>query len=431
MHCNKKHFVHMFLLTLIFLSLQIQAQGVKEYTMLIFMAADNNLARYALYNIEQMLTIGSTDNINIVVQINTPGKHTKTERYFITKGKKTLITSAGQAPTQKLNSGNPKTLIDSVAWAMKHYPAKNLILNLWSHGSGIHDRHNRFHQTNGPENIGDSQELADFQQRGICFDDTHKSYMTNQDIKYALQEIQTKVLRGKKIAVLWLEACLMSMIEVTNIFKNHVEYLVSSENVEYAPGSNYPTVLQKFTQAKAPSAQEFACHIVESFRQVYGGTKLNYTQSAINLSKVNAIEENINLLALQLIKALEQQKNKSVTTLLNKCKSQPDCICFHEPSFIDLKKFYTNLQLNIKQISLTNKTTEIVVKTTLTNLITKGLDLMHHAVIANTAGNNVKEACGLSIYFPETNIFSSYHQSNFAQSNNWSKMLIQYIFQKK
>src|SRR3989339_441761 len=72
-------------------------------------------------------------------RINTPGKHKLTERYFIEKGRKKLITSPEQGPIQKLNSGNPQTLVDAAIWAMKYYPAENFILNLWSHGSGICD----------------------------------------------------------------------------------------------------------------------------------------------------------------------------------------------------------------------------------------------------------------------------------------------------
>lgn len=406
----------------------------KKYTLLVFMAADNNLARFALHILEQMLTAGSNENINILVQINTPGKQKSTERYFIEKGKKNLITSIGQAPTQKLNSGDPQTLIDAATWAMKYYPAENLILNLWSHGSGIYDptrlKNNKFNDEH-IELSNDENSIYQFDQRGICFDDTHKSYMTNQGIKFALQEIQHKVLRGKKIAVLWLEACLMSMIEVTSIFKDHVEYLVSSENVEYAPGSNYPLVLSLFAQSKVPSSQDIACHIVHSFKQTYSSTKLNFTQSAINLSKTGALEANINLLAEQLILALQDQKNKSVTTLLKKCKSRPLCTCFHEPSFIDLRNFYMNLQSNIGQISLMDTKKEVLTRLTLLRLIDQGIYLMNNAIIANTAGNNVKDAHGLSIYFPEVGIFNSYLQCNFSQSNNWSKMLIQYILSSK
>ena len=106
----------------VFLMQKINAsvRPLRKYTLVVFMAADNNLHRYAEYNIKQMELTGSNENINILVQINTPGSSNITQRYLIEKGKKTLITTPGQTPTQKLDSGNPQTLIDCVTWAMKY-----------------------------------------------------------------------------------------------------------------------------------------------------------------------------------------------------------------------------------------------------------------------------------------------------------------------
>ena len=404
----------------------------KKYTLFVYMAVDNNLARYALNNIEQMLPIGSNQYINIVVQINTPGNNNPTQRYFIEKGKKTLIQTVGQAPTQKLNSGHPQTLIDGVAWAMKYYPADNLILNMWNHGSGVHDRKpsDTFDFSDELQIDNHTNEPEILTGRGICFDDTFRSYISNQELKRALQEIQTKILHGKKIAVIWLEACLMSMIEIASIFKDHADYVVSSENVEYAPGSNYQLVLSAFSQ-RVPSPREFACHIVNSFDQAFALTRLPYTQSAIDLSKIKAVEDNLNLIAQQLVIAIQDQRNKSVTKVLQKCKTRPLCTTFHEPSYIDLRHFYANLQTNMGQISLMNLTKESIVKGTLLRLLDQGISLINNAVIANATGSSMKSAGGISIYFPEHGILNSYLQSQFAQSNSWSTMLMQYILQNK
>jgi len=424
-----------------------ETRAYKKYTLVVFMAADNNLHPYAWNNIKQMEAI-SSPYLNIVVQINFPGDKNITHRYVIENGQKNLVTTPGQAPTKKLDSGNPQTLIDCVNWAMTYYPAEHLILNLWNHGSGIYDpavcRAENAHITDidntndifteekyNRYNTYEKSSQGSLNRRGICFDDTYKSYMNNQDVEFALHEIHNKILRGKKIAVIWLEACLMSMIEVTNIFKHHANYLVSSENVEYAPGSNYQLVLNFFTQAGLLYPKDFACHIVNSFKKMYESTNLSFTQSAVDLSRVNFIEENINLVSQQLLIALSDQKNKSVIKLLQKCKSRNLCTCFHEPTFIDLRHFYLNLQANIGQISLNDTTREHGVKSQLLNLINTGVYLINNAVIANTTGNSLKNACGISIYFPENGIFNSYLKCNFAQSNNWSKMLIQYILQSR
>lgn len=412
----------------------------KEYTLVVFMAADNDLHRFALKNIIQMESIGSNENINIIVQLNIPGAHNTTRRYVINKGKRLIVQADGPVPNQKLNSGNPDTLIDCVEWAMKYYPAENLILNFWNHGSGCWEPgalktinttdlfyvDTETHMLKLDRNIEYIEHIEEQQQRGICFDETYNSYMTNNDIKYALHEIQHRILGGKKIAVVWFDACLMSMIEVAHACKDHAEYLVASQDVEYAAGSNYQLALTQFLTS-APTPREFACHVVKSFEKSYQYITRDFTQSAVDLSQVHNIEMNINFVAYQLITALQNQKNKSVSKLLQQSKSRLLCTCFAEPSFIDLRHFYLNLQSNLSQISLIDAKQEISIKASLGNLLEQGVNLINSAVAANATGSNVAQACGLSIYFPEKNMFSSYPRSFFGRSNEWVNMLAHYL----
>ncbi len=423
----------------------------KPLTLVIYIAADNDLHPFAWKNIKQMEAIGSYENINIIVQLNTPGYFNPTKRYIIKNGKRLLAPADGIAPTQKLNSGSPQTLIDCVAWAMKYYPADNLILNLWDHGSGVYDPGTariinsfdlfRFNEeTNMLElnrnieytNVMDQNSDQEQRQnsRGICFDETFKSYMSNQDLKFALSEIQNNVLGGKKIAVLWFDACLMAMLEIANICKDHVQYLVASEEVEFASGSNYELVLRPFVD-QILTPREFACHVVDSYEKSYQQITRDYTQSAIDLSGIAALEANVSLVANQILIALQDQKNNSVIKLLQQCKSRPLCACFEEPSYIDLRNFYMNLQTNLYNISLNNSSNEAYLRLTLAQLLDQGINLINTTVINNKVGSNLSRACGLSIYFPERGMFNSYPKCNFAQTNNWSTMITQYLLARK
>ncbi len=434
--------------------LQLRAINPKRaYTVVIYIAADNDLHPFAWKNIKQMEAIGSNENVNVIVQLNTPGITNPTKRYIIKKGKRLLVPAEGVAPTQKLNSGSPQTLIDCVAWAMQYYPADNLVINLWDHGSGVYDpmrlqtisssdlfKFNEQTQlleldrTIGyTDLINDSaQETEDYRHnsRGICFDESFKSYISNQDLKFALSEIQNKVLGGKKIGVLWFDACLMAMIEIANLAKDHVDYLVASEEVEYASGSNYELVLRPLLDTTL-TPKEFACHIVNCYEKSYQFITRDYTQSAVELSTVQALEENINGVAVKLLAALQDQKNNSVIKLLKQCKTRPFCICFEEPSYIDLRNFYINLQANLQYISLNNATNEGVIKYALLRLLDQGINLINTAVVNNKVGSNLQKAGGISIYFPERGMFSSYPKCDFAKQNAWSAMIAQYLLRRK
>jgi len=442
----------------------------KPTTIVIYIAADNDLHPYAWKNIKQMENIGSNDNINIIVQINSPGSLNGTKRYIIKNNKRLLVPAEEFQSNQKLNSGHPDTLIDCVAWAMEHYPADNLILNLWDHGSGVYDpgmaravnsldlfRMNI--ETNELElnrTIGYSElmnplqediflsnkneintfynqkfkEETDYKIRGICFDESFKSYMTNQDLKYALYKIQNEVLQGKKIGVIWFDACLMSMVEIANICKDHVDYFVGSQEVEFASGSNYELALTPFINGNLNS-REFACHVVSSYKRAYQFITRDYTQSAIELARLTELEANIHLVANQLLLAIENQYNNSVIKMLQLSKARHCCTCFQEPSYIDLRDFYINLQRNLQLMILIDQTKEATIRFNLLRLLDQGINIINATVVANETGSNLQRACGLSIYFPERGMFTSYPKCSFAQINSWTILLAQYLLAKK
>lgn len=432
--------------------LQLRAVNPKKpLTLIIYIAADNDLHPYAWKNIKQMEMIGSNENINVIVQLNTPGYLNPTKRYVIKNGKRLLVPADGEVPTQKLNSGSPYTLIDCATWAMKYYPADNLAINLWDHGSGVYDpgiarivNSSDLFRFNEATNMLELNHIADYNDmmtdiddtdyrqngRGICFDETFKSYMTNQDLKFALSEIQNKVLGGRKIAILWFDACLMAMLEIANLAKDHVAYLVGSEEVEFASGSNYELVLRPFVD-RPLTPRELACHIVNCFEKAYQPITRDYTQSAMDLSCIAQLEANVNFVAGQLLAGMQDQVNNSVTKLLQQCKARPFCACFEEPSYIDLRNFYMNLQANLNLISLNNLTKESTVKYNLARLLDQGINLINTAVIANKVGSNQQRAGGISIYFPERGMFNSYPRCDFAQTNNWCAMITQYLLSKK
>lgn len=420
----------------------------KPVTIVIFVAADNDLHYFAWKNIKQMEMVGSNENINIIVQLNTPGYFNPTKRYIIKQGRRVLVQADGFTPNQKLNSGSPYTLIDCVEWALQHYPAEQFYLCLWDHGTGPHDpgipktinTSDLFYMNPVNEmleldrSVGfldmiAQQALQDEKQKGICFDETFKSYMTNQDLKFALSEIHHRVLKGKKIDVLAFDACLMSMIEIANICKDHVKYMVGSQEVEFGTGYDYELLLKPF-QHEVLSAHDFAQHAVEAFRQMYINITPDFTHAALDLSHTEDLEKNIHRVAMLLDQALSNQGGKNVTHILEKAKSPQSCTCFDEPTYIDLGHFYQNILSALPTMRLRTSQMTKDVTLELKKLIAAGLELIKKNVIANACGANLKHACGISIYFPQTSIFYSYPKCDFAITNHWSMMITKFLLSK-
>lgn len=419
----------------------------KPWTIIIYMAADNDLHYFAWKNLKQMEQIGSNENINIIVQLNTPGFLNSTKRFIIKKGRRILVQD-DNSPQQKLNSGSPQTLIDCCSWAVSHYPAEEYALFFWNHGSAAIDPNfsrtinpcdlfylnptdNKLEIDRGISYLTLLSQIAMHYvpsegKRGICFDDTYKSYISNSDLDFALKEIQTKILRGQKMGLIAFDACLMSMIEISSIVKKYAKYMSSSQEVEYGTGLNYELTLSPFL-CKILSPKEFAQQIVIAYEQAYQKIINDYTYSALDLSLSDQLEQNINYVAKLLHLALSNQTSRSVSDMIRKCKSTQYCTCFDEPSYIDIGHFYMNILQHLQHINLLDKTKELEIQNQLSVTLQEGLNIISQLVIENRVGPKLRKAQGISIYFPEHSIAYNYLKSPFALSNNWSFLLEKYI----
>lgn len=410
----------------------------KKWTLMVYIAADNNLNTFAWGTIRQ-LAKGANDNMYIIVQINEPGRTKKTERYLIEKNNAILLNKEN---TKKLDSGDPQTLIDFASWVLQNYPAENYMLDLSDHGSGIIDldRHlSRFINPTelfvlNPSNLmlelDRSISFLDFfskkedELRGICFDENFQSYLNNQKLDYALKKI-CQHEPNFKFKIIGLDACLMQMIEVANLIKPYANILVASPEVELGPGWRYDTILTPFsTQSLEPL--HFAKHIVKAYEQTYSDITNDFTLSAIDLNVLDKIEANVNKVSEILIEVISNQKDNTAKIILKNCKKN---INFEEPSYIDLTSFYTKLLTNINNLVFKNSKFNYLSKKLETEL-NEGVKILKTVILENTCGKNISYSKGLSIYFPEKSIHSSYLKTSFAQSNHWLNLLMHYVNSK-
>ncbi|MFC1841903.1 clostripain-related cysteine peptidase [Candidatus Dependentiae bacterium] len=415
----------------------------KEWTLMVYISADNDLRNFAIRNIKEMAKVGSNQHINIIVHldIRLPGNQKATKRYYIKKDQ-ILHLNADDPQTQRMDSGNPETLISFCQWSVSAFPATHYGLILWNHGTGAIDpRRGRIiklsdlftfnPQINKVEvdrSIGFFDLIDAYQQenRGICWDDTTGNYLTNQNLDYALNRICTEILGGQKLDLIGFDACLMQMTEVGNITKHYADIMIASQEVILGTGWPYIGILKPFEQ-RSLTSEEFSTHIVNSYRNRYNRITNDYTLSALDLEYFSLLEENINLVSGLLVSCLKKQKNKSVKKAIATSRNRMLCTHFDEPSFIDLHHFYANLLATVEHFALHNKQEEAQYKQALTEALAEGCHIIEAMTIANVTGKNLSKAKGISIYFPTNRIYFSYRKLPFCQSNNWIVFLTQYL----
>src|SRR3990167_1155543 len=176
---------------------ELRARTPRQWTFMIYIAADNDLFYFAWNNIKQ-LAKGANANVNIIVFLNEPGINKKTQIYLVEKNRAVLLNKDNN---QKLDSGNPQTLIDFCSWTIANFPADEYLVDLWNHGTGPADRGYRIFNPSAlfvlnPNNLmleldrsvtyfGAAETAHEERPRGICFDETYRSYLDNQKLQYA------------------------------------------------------------------------------------------------------------------------------------------------------------------------------------------------------------------------------------------------------
>ena len=120
---------------------QSEAKELAKWTVMVYFAADNDLEEEAIANLKMMKKVGSTNEVNLVAQLDSRGKGS-TFRFLLQDEQSSLDEDVVGDPLPEINTGDPRELSDFIKWGMKEYPAQNTMLVLWGHGRGWENQDN-------------------------------------------------------------------------------------------------------------------------------------------------------------------------------------------------------------------------------------------------------------------------------------------------
>jgi len=182
-----------------------------EWTIMVYLAGDNDLEYYAINDFLEMASVGSTNDVKIVVQFDRIpgydsryGDWTTTKRYLVTQGMipdySNALMDIGEA-----NMADPQTLVDFVTWGKNSYPANNYCVILWDHGSGW-----KFPDTGVT--------------KWICGDYSNGDVMEIYELRNALNTITNN--GNYPLDLIGFDACLMQMIEIGYEIADYAGYMI-------------------------------------------------------------------------------------------------------------------------------------------------------------------------------------------------------------
>jgi hypothetical protein len=398
------------------------AGNVKQWTVMVYMAGDNSLDPEGVQDLKEMKQVGSTDQVNVIAEFDRAAGHAAW-RYYVRKGG--VVTGDAVASLGEVNTGDPKFLMDFIHWGIKNYPAQHYLLVLWNHGQGWDDtdiyaderyrglrrlasgliRHALFRT---PVRAALNKARTDKEARAILLDDNAKDFLDNQEMKKVLAD--TAKLLKRRLDILGMDACLMSMAEVGYQMRDSAAYTVGSEQTEPGEGWPYSTILGALTKNPAMTPKDVSEMIVQKYLDSYGNSD-GVTYSACDLSMAGELASAVAALAKSLKASLANTASRQrILAVRNQTQS------YEVQDNIDLVDFCTLLAKAGAEPAVA-KACQGVIKAVKSDYV----------IAQGYKGAAVKHSNGLAIYFPTQSVSPLYPGLDFSKKTGWDGFLAAFI----
>jgi hypothetical protein len=256
-----------------------------DWTILVYLDGDNDLEYSAVDDYTEMATVGSSDSLNILVQLdrissdedwdNTSyGDWRGAKRFRVEKNKRPAKSNQ-LADLGEINMGDPQTVVDFVNWGITAYPAKHYALIFWDHGASW---------------------------PGIASDDTSDGDMlTLPELAGALEQIQEDT-GVEKLDLIGFDACLMGQIDVLQAVAPYGKVAIGSADLEPGEGWAWNAWLADLAKKPQNDAVALAPSIIKSFTAFYKEQDdPSVTLSAFDLDDIEQMTAQLDTLSRAMI----------------------------------------------------------------------------------------------------------------------------------
>jgi hypothetical protein len=362
-----------------------------QWTFMVYIAGDNNLDPAALKDIGEMAKVGSSEDLNVIVQLDR-AKDRKTRRFFITKDggyRKDCIEIFDET-----NTGDPTVLQEFILWGMEKYPASRYALVIWNHGGGWWDE---------PEKA----------KRNIAYDDSSDGdSLNNQELQQVLDKIAQ--IHGKRIDILGMDACLMAMVEVAYQLRDSIKITVGSEEEEPFDGWPYDRVLDILKNKPRVGTATVGRNMVKAYINSYQGKGEDVTQSAFNLYSIGDVVFRLDALSRNLIARLEDEAVFDAIFHARDCSPH-----FFSGNYVDFYRFVQVFKNRCKNEGLKSKAGDLL------QALRPGSK--RAIVYQRKLGQRLRYTHGMSIYFPFSTINPKYRDLDFYRDCRWGEFLEKFL----
>ncbi len=335
-----------------------------RWTFMVFMAGDSDISQAAFRNINDMEDIGSTSQVNIVVQAEfspefSPSLPGNTLRGRITRDNDDKTIGSTLYDMGNLDMTDPGTLADFIFWAKTRFPAEHYAIVLWSHGLGWKGS-----------------------VKGMIQDVTSAGdnyIMPLPDIADALQA------GGVKFDTIDFDSCLMGMYEVAYELKGLSDFITFSEALFPIFGNPYTMILSELTSRPEINGEGLAHIMISACEDYYDDLGYSFTKSAVRASQIEKVHICVNDLAEVLINSMSGE-GEHIRTAVGNTEE------YYSYIYRDLGDFLEQLRM---------QTTDQVLLAAIASLEGALEDLvMENLSRSSDMEDPIARAHGLAIYLP-------------------------------
>ncbi len=393
----------LFLLTLFLIS-SAQLCAETEWTVLVYIAADNSLSQQSFVDINEMEAVADNDSVTFIIQVdplndpNYPPYFTTSRRYLIQHD--TNPDSIGSILLDDLgeiNSADPQTLAACANWGFNYAPSKKRMLIIWDHGNGW--------------------TKDDDQVKWVCSDTYFGDRMSvsEGELKQAISSI------NYPLDILVFDACLMQTTEVITEIYEYCDIVAGSEFTVPIDGILYGA--ESGTACSQYGLFNFMvdnplCSPYELSDELVNRYINSYTTNCQWGSTISFSAIDMNDYSLYLNKLREFTKNYS-KAIYNDLYHDAYSNCFQiSGNNLDLWEFFN-------EVSFLNKDVHTAAEdiASLVDSMTIAYSALYQDVLYPQLGR-------MSVYFPPTLYYFNwelYYTLNFNDRTEWDRFLSYYI----
>jgi hypothetical protein len=361
---------------------------------MVYLDADNNLEEMGVDDFLEMASVGSTAEVNIVVQFDRStksnpasggdtryGDWTTTKRFLVQTGMEP--TSANEiADLGEVNMAAPSALANFVLWAMAAYPADYYFLDLWDHGIGW---------------------------EGVILD--QGTFMKTSELAEALRMVYEA---AGKVDIIGNDACRMT-VEIDYELRNYADFFVGSEKDEPLAGWPYDALLAALVANPSMGPRELGQTLVDVYVASYVENSLySVTLSVIESAALPGLAQAASRFVAEVNRSLPYFQ-KELLAARDETESYEGGVEF------DLYDFAREVQSAIPSRR---------VKDAATSLMSEVLRAVSYEAHWDNPspinGIPAKDAHGLSVWFPVQVTNPAYHDLDWSKDTGWNGFLLTY-----